>query len=512
MAAPFSNRWFASRPKTISVVGQPSAQTVSLDGSNRRGFGLRTRLLLIAVGSMLAGLMVHFLVASWEFSRLSNQFWDQKLTRETEYLSSAMGWMLYDKYDDDTWLRNTVNSGIAVAFKYDNDKQTRHQTVGWTNQVLPPVPLDPSALERITDSKVESPIYCICGDYRVLTLRGWKNIVQYALPLSLTDQTLAGFRQTALTSSFAAVLVAGLLSVIAALTLTRPLAALSKRVGKLATHPNESLPGLQRGDEIGTLARALERGLRELQEARAREARFLAAASHELRTPVAALVVGLERDLAHPRSAREARAALERAHGVALNLRDLSGNLLLLSKNTPECRPALNVDLLEVASSVADELMPLAAEKGIPIEVRGSPALTCGDPSALRQIISNLIGNAIKYTEGGGITVCIGMRDGDAVIEIEDSGIGFPVEAKDREALLEPFARAAHETPGSGLGLTVVSDVIRRYGGSLRLENRLDGGARVTVILSGLPLALEAGLTGPPPTLTEAAESPLRTS
>ncbi len=495
MATSFLPRWFASQPKTISVTGHSSTQILSADGSSRKGFGLWTRLLFIAVGSMLAGLMVHFLVASWEYSRLSNQFWDQKLTRETEYLSSAMGWMLYDKYDDDSWLRTTVNSGSAIAFKYDKDKQTRYQTVGWTNQVLPPVPLDPSALERITDPKVESPIYCVCGDHRVLTLRGWNNVVQYALPLSLTDQTLAGFRQTALTSSFAAVLVAGLLSVIAALTLTRPLAALSRHVGKLVTHPNEPLPGLDRGDEIGTLARALERGLRELQEARAREARFLAAASHELRTPVAALVVGLERDLAHPRSAEEAKSALERAHRVALNLRDLSGNLLLLSKNQSERCPVLNIDLLEIASSVADELMPLAAEKRIPIEVRGSSALTDGDPTALRQIISNLIGNAIKYTTEGEITVRIGMRDGDAVIEIEDDGVGFPIEAKDREALLEPFARADHETPGSGLGLTVVSDVIRRYDGSLRLENRLDGGARVTVILPGSPSALEAALT-----------------
>jgi signal transduction histidine kinase len=486
MSVPLPPSWPVSSKKTIAVIGSSSSVNAPKTNPIRSRFGLWARLLLIACASMLVGLIVHFLVASWEFSRLSNQFWDQKLTRETEYLSSAMGWMLEQKYDDDSWLRDTLSAGVAVAFKYDNEKQIRRQTVGWTNQTLPPVPLDPSALERISDQKVESPIYCICGEYRVLTLRGWKNIVQYALPLSLTDQNLAGFRQSALTSSLAAVLVAGFLSVIAALTLTRPLAALSKRVAQLASHPNSPLPGLERSDEIGTLARALERGLFDLQEARAREARFLAAASHELRTPVAALVVGLERDLAHPRSADEARAALERAHGVALNLRDLSGNLLLLSKTEPGSSPKIPVDLLQLASSVADDLMPLAAEKRLMIEVRGSSATTSGDPSALRQIIANLVSNAIKYTTQGEIIVRVGLRDHDAVIEIEDNGIGFPSDLHERQALLEPFARVSHQIPGSGLGLTVVSEVVHRHDGQLRLENRLDGGARVTVTLPGM--------------------------
>jgi signal transduction histidine kinase len=296
------------------------------------------------------------------------------------------------------------------------------------------------------------------------------HVVQYAVPLGDVAAQRRMFWIESLTSAAIRVLLGLVLAGIVGDALTRPLTQLARRVRNLES--TSTLPGLERKDEVGILANALQAGLDDLREVRQREQHFLASASHELRTPVSALVVGLEQDLSQS-NPPQSREALQRAHQTALRLRDLSSNLLTLTRAGQAATASLNVDLLELCSQVVDELMPLAVEKGLLIELKGGRVNVMGDPSSLRQLVANLLGNAIKFTDKGEIEVWVGVVGKQIELRVSDTGIGLP--QGDTAELLEPFKRGgalAQRQFGSGLGLTVVNEVASTHNASLSLERR----------------------------------------
>lgn len=314
-----------------------------------------------------------------------------------------------------------------------------------------------------------------------MVYRGWNTVVEMGIPASVGNQRIAQFWASSLGSAIAAFLVALGLVAAVSLHLTRPLAALAQRTARLDTP--EPIPGLERRDEVGLLARALEAGLADLHKARQTEKQFLAAASHELRTPITALVMGLEQGLAKPRSAEEAREALKRAHRTALRLSDMCGNLLTLSRAGLSGQPRVELNLLEIAAQVADELMPLAVDKGLYIELGGEAATFPGDPGAVRQVVSNLVSNAIKFTDQGYVSLTVGESPQWATLTVEDTGLGIPEDPAEARALLEPFQRgsATSSRPGAGLGLAVVAEVTKAHGGVVELSRRPHGGTKVVV-------------------------------
>ncbi len=279
-------------------------------------------------------------------------------------------------------------------------------------------------------------------------------------------------------------MLAALAGAVTAYAVRRALAPLEQLAGRVRRPTAvEPVPNLGAGDEVGDLARALDLSFAELREQREREARFLANASHELRTPVTALLADLELTLSRPRPEPEQRAALGRAARSATRLRELTADLLTLTRagRAPERMPT---DVLAVAGDVVDRLQPLAVGKGLDLLLGGDPAVIRADSALLTRLIENLVGNALKFTARGEVRVQVIKQALGAELIVEDTGVGLPAGT---DALFEPFRRgevgSADRTEGFGLGLAVVREVAESHGGRVRLEAREGGGTRARVAL-----------------------------
>src|SRR5690606_25739527 len=227
---------------------------------------------------------------------------------------------------------------------------------------------------------------------------------------------------------------------------------------------------------------------------------FLAVMSHELRTPLTA-IMGYA-DLLAMRVAGTEIASydkqIERIKARANHLLTLIEEILAFSrKGTGREQIMLEtVDLREPVQEIADHMRILAAEKGLGFEVHtpDSPAPIETDPGKLKQALRHLISNAIKFTTSGRVLIDAGVRNGEAVIEVTDTGIGIAPEH--RERIFEPFWQAEEATTrergGTGLGLSVARHLVRLLGGDVTVESEPGKGSTFTVRLPAHPAGIEA--------------------
>jgi two-component system OmpR family sensor kinase len=243
-------------------------------------------------------------------------------------------------------------------------------------------------------------------------------------------------------------------------------------------------------DEVARLAGSLNGMLDRLEEALDRERRFVDDASHELRTPVAALKAELELAVAGSRTKEELEAAVRRAAADSEALARLTEDLLVLARADRGRLPVRRspVDLDQVIGHVERSLAHRASEAGVTVERRvdaTSPARV--DPIRIRQALSNLLDNAVRHTPAGGrVRVTASRADGAVVLEVVDTGPGFPAEALAHP--FEPFTRAStlrEPEGGAGLGMAIVRAVVEAHGGSVTIDNPGDGGARVRLRFPG---------------------------
>ena len=263
---------------------------------------------------------------------------------------------------------------------------------------------------------------------------------------------------------------AALLAVLAAAVLTRrglrPLRRLAAAAGEIerTADPSRRLPEAGTADEIGQLTGVLNRMLASLEQARASERRFLADASHELRTPVTALLGNVEYAARHGAD-REVLADLERDAGRLARLVD---DLLVLERAGEAPRELGRVELESLAREAvtrhgqADGRLRLGSTE--PITVRG-------EPEAIRRALENLIENALVHgPAGGAVVVTLGGHEGRATLTVRDEGPG--PDPADRERMFMRFWRGPDATgrPGSGLGLSIVAAIVERHGGRIVVD------------------------------------------
>lgn len=233
------------------------------------------------------------------------------------------------------------------------------------------------------------------------------------------------------------------------------------------------------------------RALVPIRAAFATERRFVAAASHELRTP-AAIIHASGEVLQRENLVREDGAGL--VSGIvaeADRLGRLVAGLLALSASRadPDAVHLEPLDLGALAADAGTRTRALAAERGCAIVVAPDPVPALpvlGDPDRLLQVLLVLLDNATRHAPSGtDVTLDMGRRDGRAWVSVADRGPGVP--AADRERIFEPFARAVagrgHRPEGTGLGLAVARTLVERHHGSIAVGDGAGGGARFTVTL-----------------------------
>jgi two-component system, OmpR family, sensor kinase len=275
---------------------------------------------------------------------------------------------------------------------------------------------------------------------------------------------------------------AAILAVIAAAVLTRrgllPLRRLVTAAGEIerTADPSRRLPETGVADEIGQLTGVLNRMLAALETSRAIERRFLADASHELRTPVTALLGNVEFAVRH---GADAEVLAELAHDAA-RLARLVDDLLVLERAGAGAGAEVGpVDLDAVVREVA--VGREAGNGGRLVVGPLEPVSVPGDPDAITRVLENLIENGLLHGPAGGrVTVTVARRGDVAVITVSDEGPG-PQDAQS-ERVFERFWRApeASGRPGSGLGLSIVSAIVQRHGGRISVR-----GSAFTVELPG---------------------------
>ncbi|QKW24359.1 HAMP domain-containing histidine kinase [Kitasatospora sp. NA04385] len=319
--------------------------------------------------------------------------------------------------------------------------------------------------------------------------------VQVAVPLAEVQTTIAHLRTTFL-SIGAAVLVGiaglGALAVRAGLRPLRQLEAGAQRIadGDLSYR----MPELPVRTEAGRLSEALNGMLTHIETAFAARAaseqrmrRFVADASHELRTPLAGIRGFAE--LHRMGALQDVDRAMDRIESEAVRLGALVEDLLLLARLDEE-RP-LNLAPMDLRTLAADALHDLTAlDPGRPVALTGpngegapQPAPVLGDEARLRQVVTNLVGNAVKHTPSGtAVRIGVGRAGGGCLLEVADRGPGLSEEQAAQ--VFERFYRAdasrsrrVGESGGSGLGLAIASALVSAHGGELTLRTAPGDGA-----------------------------------
>ena len=268
-----------------------------------------------------------------------------------------------------------------------------------------------------------------------------------------------------------------------------PLHAVTATARRLTVESLDTRTGLQDAHgEVAELAAGFDAMLDRLQAAFDAQRRFVANASHELRTPLSVLRTEVDVTLSDPDAdADELRRMAAVVRDATRRADDLIAGLLLLARTESaglaEVRP---VDLADLTVPALAAVRAEAGRRGLRIQVQTAPAPTRGDPVLLERVAGNLVENAVRHNVAGGwLEVCTGTGDGPARLQVSSSGPEIP---GDRVAeLFEPFRRGpvarTADTPGSGLGLSIVRAIVQAHGGRAWAEPVPGGGLKVTVEL-----------------------------
>lgn len=316
-------------------------------------------------------------------------------------------------------------------------------------------------------------------------------VAQASYSLDQVIASLALIRAVSMIALLAAIIMSVLGGRILARRSLGPLHEMIQTARQISSHRiAERLPRSHTGDEFDALAETLNDLLDSIDQYVRRMQQFTADASHELRSPLAALQGTAEVALARDRSAEELRGVIETSLDHYRRLRKISDDLLLLARidagEDVLTREPLRLN--EIIDDVVDLYEPTAIEAGLQLNVFCSePVNVVGDGGRVRQVLANLIDNAIKYTTAPGrVEVSLAGQNGLAIVEVRDTGIGIPPD--DLPHVFERFyrtdrARTKLGSSGTGLGLAICLSIITAHGGDLRLTSELGTGSVARVEL-----------------------------
>jgi len=316
-------------------------------------------------------------------------------------------------------------------------------------------------------------------------LMGGRNalVVRVGEPL---DQLNRAFNETR--QAIAGILVFTVLAVVAfslvlAARTTNPINQLALAMREIGSDRlNRRLRWKNRNDEIGKLAATFDDLLARLEESFARERQFISDASHELKTPLTSINANAQM-LARwgDRDEHIRKESLETIAKESASLAGMVAGMLTLARaDSGEAIPKEPVDVAAIGAQAVAAAQPRAAEKGLMLRFNSSGRpIVLGDTSLIRQLLRNLIDNAIKFTEEGTVGVRVRAEGDRAIVEVEDTGPG--IDPTELPFVFDRFYRTdksrSRAIPGTGLGLAIVRSIARVHEGTVEARSPAGGGA-----------------------------------
>lgn len=299
----------------------------------------------------------------------------------------------------------------------------------------------------------------------------------------LEQEFLASVRRAALVGGAVAFAVALLLGTLLATQLALPLQRLIQATERIAKGDLAHRVLIETQDEIGRLAKAFNRMAETLQRSEAARRQFLADVAHELRTPLSVIRGNLEAviDEAFPLTP----VSLAPVYEETLHLGELVEDLRTLTLADTGHLPLEKerVELGELVAGVVEAVRPVAKEESVEIALERAPELWAFvDPRRIRQVLGNLLSNALRYSPAGSVVTVSARREGEEIwVSVQDQGPGIP--EQDLPHIFERFYKAdkSRAEGGTGLGLAIAKGIVQAHGGRIWAENR--GGARFTFAL-----------------------------
>jgi heavy metal sensor kinase len=268
----------------------------------------------------------------------------------------------------------------------------------------------------------------------------------------------------------------------------KPVDNLSQKAAAITHHNlSERLPVVRTGDELERLSLSLNLMISRLEDAINSSKQFVADASHELRTPLAVLRGELENLAQDAQLKPQTRETLGSSLEEVDRLAEIVEGLLALSRLDAGEASAewVRFDLAALVATTADQMSLLAEDKHITVVCDSSERVMIeGDQARLKQVVVNLLDNAIKYTPcGGTVRLQISRQEGFAVLDVADDGIGIPPEALPH--VFKRFFRVddsrSRDKGGAGLGLSIVQSICTAHGAQVEVSSVLGKGSRFRV-------------------------------
>jgi heavy metal sensor kinase len=413
------------------------------------------------------------------------------------------------------WFQNEMSESYPIGVSDTFVRVSRGKNILYETGEMHDLPVSASALSAPGDGDDK-------GEVNRVHTRGGQELVTYTLPYRTPQgdpivietgattepihHILRSLFLILLTGTPLILLVAALGGYILMARALHPVVTLTEQAERVGGDDlGERLPVIRSGDELERLSLALNRMIERLEETVAHNRRFSADASHELRTPLTIIRCELEVLMQTPMLSPPLLEGIGSALEESSRMSHIIESLMTISRleGGSEQMMTIPIDLVSLATETLEHISLLAEEKQITLTcVPSGTVYVTGDPMRLKQVVANLLDNAIKYTAANGYIVMSVAAEADlAVLEVSDTGIGIPADAL--PLIFERFFRAdktrSRESGGIGLGLAIVKSICTAHHGTVTVSSIQGHGTKFRV---ELPLlhewsALKASPTAP---------------
>jgi two-component system sensor histidine kinase TctE len=404
---------------------------------------------------------------------------------------------------DTTSLRVDLSRETAQLLRSDEVDAIYYQVLGADGKLLsgdidiPPPEYDPTAAGevRLRDDEVHNDNVRIAYQWVSVVAGEPPALVQVGETMTKRSRLATEIIKGVILPQFIILPIAVLLVWMALARGLAPLNALQQRIRLRPSDDLSPIDDREVPEEVTPLVQAINELLQRQQTSLQTQKRFLADAAHQLKTPLAGLRMQAElaaRDIESGGDPRLLRSSLDQMANASQRAAHMVNQLLSMARaeaQNPE-QAFKPVDLDELACDVMRDFVPRALDKSIDLGYEGPSARSDGEPPQpgeavvkgnallLRELISNLVGNALHYTPAGGTVTLRVVPDpfGQVVaLQVEDSGPGIP--PAERALVFEPFYRAlGTAVDGSGLGLAIVAEIARQHGSEVSLDDAREPG------------------------------------